>query len=115
MNFIHKIPHSQVLDLKKEVPIEEEQMLSKTLVQRDSLGMTVFSLAAGQEIPKHSSNGDAMVNILTGTAEITIGSEKFLVHAGETIVMPADVPHALYAKEAFQMLLVVVKPKWPTA
>ncbi|EMB56284.1 cupin domain-containing protein [Streptococcus mutans] len=111
MVYIDKIQHSQVLDLKTEVPIEEEQMLSKTLVQRKDLGMTVFSLDKDQEISRHSSPGDAMVNILSGLAEITIDEEVFEVAAGQTIVMPANIPHSLYAKEAFQMLLVVVKPE----
>ncbi|AYO47501.1 cupin domain-containing protein [Streptococcus mutans] len=111
MVYIDKIQHSQVLDLKTEVPIEEEQMLSKTLVQRKDLGMTIFSLDKDQEIGRHSSPGDAMVNILSGLAEITIDEEVFEVAAGQTIVMPANIPHSLYAKEAFQMLLVVVKPE----
>lgn len=50
MVYIDKIQHSQVLDLKTEVPIEEEQMLSKTLVQRKDLGMTIFSLDKDQEL-----------------------------------------------------------------
>lgn len=111
MVYIDKIQHSQVLDLKTEVPIEEEQMLSKTLVQRKDLGMTIFSLDKDQEIGRHYSPGDAMVNILSGLAEITIDEEVFEVAAGQTIVMPANIPHSLYAKEAFQMLLVVVKPE----
>lgn len=111
MVYIDKIRHSQVLDLKTEVPIEEEQMLSKTLVQRKDLGMTIFSLDKDQEIGRHSSPGDAMVNVLSGLAEITIDEEVFEVAAGQTIVMPANIPHSLYAKEAFQMLLVVVKPE----
>lgn len=111
MVYIDKIQHSQVLDLKTEVPIEEEQMLSKTLVQRKDLGMTIFSLDKDQEIGRHSSPGDAMVNILSGLAEITIDEEVFEVAAGQTIVMPANIPHSLYAKEAFQMFLVVVKPE----
>ncbi|EMC18903.1 cupin domain-containing protein [Streptococcus mutans] len=111
MVYIDKIQHSQVLDLKTEVPIEEEQMLSKTLVQRKDLGMTIFSLDKDQEIGRHSSPGDAMVNILSGLAEITVDEEVFEVAAGQTIVMPANIPHSLYAKEAFQMLLVVVKPE----
>ena len=111
MAYIEKLEHNKVLDLKKIVPIEEEQMLSKTLVQRDDLGMTIFSLDKGQEIGRHSSPGDAMVNVLSGVARITIADDDYIVKAGESIVMPAEVPHALYAEEAFQMLLIVVKPE----
>ena len=97
MAYIEKIKQSTVLDLKKEVPVEEEQILSRTLVQRKDLGMTIFSLDKDQEIGRHSSPGDAMVNVLSGLAEITIGEEIFQVAAGESIVMPANVPHSLYA------------------
>ncbi|KXT63633.1 cupin domain-containing protein [Streptococcus gallolyticus] len=111
MAYIEKLEHNKVLDLKKIVPIEEEQILSKTLVQRDDLGMTVFSLDKGQEIGRHSSPGDAMVNVLSGIVKITIADDDYIVKAGESIVMPAEVPHALYAEKAFQMLLIVVKPE----
>ncbi|RCW17064.1 cupin [Streptococcus gallolyticus] len=111
MAYIEKIEHSTVLDLKAIVPIEEEQMLSKTLVQRDDLGLTIFSLDKGQEIGRHSSPGDAMVTVLSGVAKITIATDDYFVKAGESIVMPAEIPHALYAEEAFQMLLIVVKPE----
>ncbi|HEL1219136.1 cupin domain-containing protein [Streptococcus equi] len=111
MSLIHKIPTSTVIDLKAEVPIEEDQMLSRTLVQRKDLGITLFSLDKGQEIGRHSSSGDAMVNVLSGVADITIGEACYEVAADETIIMPANIPHSLFAKEAFQMLLVVVKPE----
>jgi quercetin dioxygenase-like cupin family protein len=111
MNYIEKIPHSKVLDLKKEVSVEEDQVSSMTLVQRDDLGMSIFALDEGQSIGGHSSKGDAMVNILSGKAEITIDEDKYLVSAGESIVLPANIRHALHAVEAFQMLLVVVKPQ----
>lgn len=52
-----------------------------------------------------------MLNILSGVAEVTIEQDKFVVTAGESIVIPANSPHALYAQEAFQMLLIVVKPE----
>ncbi|MNF00449.1 Cupin domain protein [compost metagenome] len=58
----------------------------------------------------HSSPGDAMVNILSGLARITIADKEYNVQAGESIILPANIPHALYAAEAFQMLLIVVKP-----
>ncbi len=85
MSLIHKIPTSTVIDLKAEVPIEEDQMLSRTLVQRKDLGITLFSLDKGQEIDRHSSSGDAMVNVLSGVADITIGEACYEVAAGETI------------------------------
>ncbi|MEO1770720.1 MULTISPECIES: cupin domain-containing protein [Enterococcus] len=111
MTYINKLPQSEVINLTQLVPVSEDQVASMTLVQRKGMGMTVFALDKDQSIGGHSSPGDAMVNLLSGKVEITIGEEKFLVEEGETIVMPANIPHALYALEAFQMLLVVVKPE----
>ena len=111
MNYINKINRSQVLDLRKEIPIDEDQINSRTLVQRDDLGMTLFSVDTGQEMGGHSATGDAMVNVVSGIAEVTIEGEKYPVSAGQTIIIPANARHSLYDIEAFQMLLVVVKPE----
>jgi len=108
--YIKKLPQSKVIDLKEIITVEEQQVSSLTLVQRPDLALTLLSLDKGSSIGGHSSPGDAMVNILSGQAEITIGENQYTVQAGESIVMPANIPHALYAAEAFQMLLIVVKP-----
>jgi quercetin dioxygenase-like cupin family protein len=55
------------------------------------------------------TSGDAMVQILDGTAEITIGKNAFTVKEGETIIMPSDIPHGLEAVERFKILLIVIK------
>ncbi len=109
-SLIKKIPHSQVIKLEDMVAVDANQVSSMTLVQRPSIGMTLFSLGEGEGIKMHTSPGDAMVQILSGIAEIIIGEEKYLVHGGETIILPANIPHALHAIKSFQMLLIVVKP-----
>lgn len=111
MSYIQKLPHSTVIDLKEEVPIAIEEVASMTIVQRKELGISIFSLDQGQNIGGHASKGDAMVNLLSGKAEIKIAEETFILAAGQTIILPANVRHALYAVEAFQMLLIVVKPQ----
>ncbi|GEO69681.1 cupin domain-containing protein [Levilactobacillus acidifarinae] len=111
MAYIQKIDQETVLNLRQQIPVDEDQVNSRTLVQRDDLGMTLFSVATDQEIGGHSATGDAMVNILSGEAEITIESQTYTVKAGESIVIPANARHSLYAVKGFQMLLVVVKPE----
>jgi len=71
--------------------------------------VTLFAFDAGEGLSEHTTPYDAMVTILDGKAEIKIGGELFHLGEGETIVMPADVPHALRAVERFKMLLVMVK------
>lgn len=108
--YIKKLPHSKVIKLDEVIPVAPNQAASMTLVQRPDLGMTLFSLDQGEGIKMHTTKGDALVQILSGSAEITIGEQQYTVSQGEAIVMPSDIPHALHAREVFQMLLTVVKP-----
>lgn len=107
-HFIKNIDFSKVIEMNSLVDYQEGRVVSRTLAQGKSLSMTLFAFDKGEEISSHSSGGDAMVYLLDGEAEITIGEEKFNVKKGETIVMPAGVPHALLATEKFKMFLVVV-------
>ncbi len=102
------INKSKVLSLKEEVSYQEGQIVSKTLVQNNAISVTIFSFAKGEEISKHESDGDAFVICLDGLGEITIDDKKYELHEGEAIVMPAKHPHAVYGKERFKMLLVVI-------
>lgn len=107
---IKNIELSKAIDLKSLVAYQDGQVVSRTLAQGKPINITLFAFAKDEEISSHASEGDAMVQILDGTAEITIGTEKFIVNEGETIVMPANVPHALLAKKPFKMILTVVFP-----
>ncbi|MDO4719516.1 MAG: cupin domain-containing protein [Peptostreptococcaceae bacterium] len=109
-NFISHMPMGEVFEMAAQIDYEEHKVASITLVKQSDLIITLFSLYEGEEIGGHSSTGDAMVCVLDGAAEITIGEKVHLVHAGESIIMPANIRHALRAKESFKMLLTVVKP-----
>ena len=95
------------LKLKDLVDYQEGQVVSKTLVQNEQLSMTIFSFDKGEEISTHASGGDAMVTVLEGTGKFTVGGEEFVLHEGETLIMPKDVPHAVYGEEKFKMQLTV--------
>ncbi len=92
------------------VAYQSGQVVSRTLVQNGAVSITLFSFDEGEEISSHASTGDAMVTVMEGTASITIGETLHEVTAGQTIVMPADIPHAVAAKSRFKMLLTVVFP-----
>lgn len=108
--FIKNIPHEEVVSLAGQVDILEGQVVSKTLAQNKALSITVFAFAKGEEIGTHDSTGDAMVTVLEGTGLFTVDGKEYTVNQGETLIMPAQKPHAVFAKEAFKMLLVVVFP-----
>lgn len=82
--------------------------MSKTLAQNSALSVTLFAFDKGEEISTHESGGDAMVTCLDGTEKITIDGVEYILHEGDTIVMPAGHPHAVFGEEKFKMLLMVV-------
>lgn len=101
------IAKKEKLELKSLVDYQNGQVVSKTLVQNDYVSVTIFSFDKGEEISTHASGGDAMVTVLEGTGRFTIGGDVFILNEGETIVMPKDVPHAVFGEEKFKMELVV--------
>ncbi len=95
------------LKLKDQVDYQPGQVVSKTLVQNDHVSMTIFSFDKGEEISTHAAGGDAMVTVLEGTGRFTVGGEVFLLGEGETLIMPKDIPHAVFGQERFKMQLTV--------
>ena len=108
MSIMKNIDKAQVMVLKDQVSYQEGQIVSKTLVQNEAVSITLFAFDKGEEISTHESGGDAMVTCLDGVGRITIDGVEHILHEGESIVMPARHPHAIYGQEQFKMLLVVV-------
>ena len=102
------IEKQTVLELKNQVAYQDGQVVSKTLVQNDAVSVTLFAFEKGEEISTHESGGDAMVTVLEGTGRFTIDGQVYILNAGETIIMPARRPHAVFGEECFKMLLNVV-------
>lgn len=107
---LKNISAAEVLNLKDSVDYAAGQVVSKTLIQNDGVGITIFAFAKGEGISSHESKGDALVIVLDGTGKITISGKDYILNAGESIVMPANQPHAVYGAENFKMLLVVAFP-----
>ncbi|WP_294344690.1 cupin domain-containing protein [uncultured Clostridium sp.] len=101
------INKSEVLELKNQVTYQDGQVISKTLVQNSAVSITIFAFDKDEEISTHESGGDAMVTVLEGVGKFTIDGVEYIVKKGETIVMPARHPHAVYGEEKFKMLLTV--------
>lgn len=95
------------LNLKDQVDYQPGQVVSKTLVQNNYVSMTIFSFDKGEEISTHAAVGDAMVTVLEGKGRFTIGGDVFYLKTGDTIIMPKDIPHAVYGEEQFKMQLIV--------
>lgn len=101
------IEKSKVQNMKDLVAYQDGQIVSKTLVKNRLVSMTLFSFEKGEEISTHAAGGDAMVQVLEGTGRFTVDGVEYLVSQGESIIMPKDIPHAVYGQERFKMLLTV--------
>ena len=99
---------AEVLKLKDQIQYQTGQVVSRTLVQNNAVSVTLFSFDKDEEISTHESGGDAFVTCLDGVGRITIDGETYILREGDSIVMPAKHPHAVYGEENFKMLLVVV-------
>lgn len=108
MTGIKNISKAEVVALKEQVAYQAGQVVSKTLAQNEHLSITLFAFDKDEEISTHESGGDAFVTCLDGVGKITIDGVEYLLKEGESIVMPAKHPHAVYGQEQFKMLLVVV-------
>ncbi|MCM1060170.1 MAG: cupin domain-containing protein [Eubacterium sp.] len=106
---IGNVEHSQVLPLKELVSYEKNQVVSLTIANQPGVGITLMAFDEGTKIDTHVTPGDAMPNVLEGEAEFTVGDKKYIVKAGESIVMPINIPHSVRAVTKFKMMLVVVK------
>ena len=95
--------------LLKEVEYQLGEVVSKTLMKKETGTVTLFAFDEGQGLSEHTAPFDAMVFVLEGEAEILISGDPVRVKAGETIIMPAHEPHALKAVSRFKMMLVMIK------
>jgi len=105
---IRNMEYSMVLPFADQVNYQKGQVVSKTLAQNKHHSMTLFAFDKGEEISTHTSHGDALVIALDGSCEITIDGVNHTLHAGDSIIMPSQQPHAVMATEPFKMFLVVL-------
>lgn len=108
MSGMKNISKAEILVLKDQVAYQEGQVVSKTLAQNEHVSVTLFAFDKGEEISTHESGGDAFVTCLDGVGKITIDGTDYELWEGQSIVMPAKHPHAVFGQEQFKMLLVVI-------
>ena len=107
---LKNISLEEALELKELVSYQDGQIVSRTLVQNAAVSITLFAFDTGEEISAHESKGDALVTILDGSGVITVDNKEYALTAGQSIVMPAGIPHAVRAASPCKMQLGVVFP-----
>jgi len=100
---------STIVDPTKLVDYQQGSIVSRTIVDKPTGTVTVFAFDAGQALSEHTSPFDAMVQVLHGKAELSIDGKPFPLAAGQMLIMPANIPHAVTATESFKMLLTLIR------
>ncbi|WP_342812195.1 cupin domain-containing protein [Candidatus Hadarchaeum sp.] len=97
---------SKVADL---VDYQEGSVVSREIIRKGTGTVTLFAFDKGQGLSEHTAPYDALVQVVDGEAEVTISKKKYRLSSGEIILMPANEPHALFARERFKMLLTMIR------
>ena len=104
-----ELPPARSIVLERELAYQPGAVVSRTLAKTRGGSVTLFAFDVGQELSEHTAPFDALVQVLDGAVQLTIGGEEVVARAGETVRMPAGVPHAVRALEPFKMLLTMVR------
>ena len=102
---------AKAVEVAKLVEYVEGSVVSRTIAENEAGTITAFAFGAGQGLSEHTAPFDAVVQILDGEAELTIGGEAVRAAAGQLVIMPADVPHSVRATQPFKMLLTMLRSK----
>lgn len=94
---------------KEEIAYAKNSVVSQQIIKNKAGNISLFAFDKDEQLSEHSAPFEAIVQVLDGTAEIKIAGVPHEVQASEMIVLPANIPHALYATEAFKMLLTMIK------
>jgi quercetin dioxygenase-like cupin family protein len=97
------------MNFNDKVDYSAEGIVSKRVIQKDKGNVTLFAFDKGQKLSEHSAPFDAMIQVLEGKAEVLINRVPFELSGGQSIIMPANIPHAVNAVEKFKMLLTMIK------
>lgn len=101
--------HSNIYDLAESVEYSKGAIVSKVIKKNENVNLTLFAFDEGQGLSEHSAYFDAIIQVIEGNGEIIINKVPYLVNTGQFIIMPANIPHAVNAKNRFKMLLTMIK------
>lgn len=103
------LPPAQALELAALVNYQDGAVVSRTLIKKNGGTVTMFAFDAGQALSEHTAPFDAIVQVLDGNVDLVIGGKVVPATQGHTVLLPANVPHAVNALTKFKMLLIMVR------
>ncbi len=102
-------PTAEVFNLTEKVAYADGSVVSKIIIRNERGNLTLFSFDKGEFLSEHTAPFDAILQVLDGNCEVVIDGKSFFLNTGESIIMPANVRHAVNATEKFKMLLTMIK------
>ena len=104
-----EFPKAEKFSFTDSVTYADDSVVSKILLRNDKGNVTLFAFDKGEMLSEHTAPFDAIVQVLDGSVEIEIDHKPHILVTGESIIMPANIPHAVTALEKFKMLLIMIK------
>ena len=101
--------HSETFCFPDEVDYSSNGIVSKKVIKSESGNISLFAFDKGEALSEHTAPFDALIQVVDGLARITIGGKPHALKSGESIIMPANVPHAVEATERFKMILTMIR------
>ena len=98
-----------VFRFDQEVEYAAGAIVSKNVLKKDTGNISLFAFDKGEGLSEHTAPFDALVQVVDGTAEVFIAGKRHLLGKGDSIIMPANIPHALKAVEKYKMVLTMIK------
>lgn len=100
---------SEIFSFNESVEYSDGGIVSKTVLKKQTGNISLFSFAKGEALSEHTAPFDAMITVVDGKGEVIIGGKPFILESGESIIMPANITHAVNAVEKFKMVLTMIK------
>lgn len=100
---------SKVYKLQNVIDYSHGAIVSKIIAKNDGGNVTLFAFDKGQNLSEHTAPYDALVQVVEGQAKIQINGNRYIMADGDIIIMPARIPHAVFAMQKFKMMLTMIK------
>ena len=106
---MNTFPKAQIVQFQHAIDYTDAGIVSKQVIKNEKGNVTLFAFSEGEGLSEHTAPFDALVQVIDGQVNIKIGGENFLLTTGESIVMPANITHALQSITSFKMILTMIK------
>ena len=100
---------SKIFTFSESIEYSDGGIVSKTVLNKQTGNISLFSFAQGEALSEHTAPFDAMITVVDGKGEVIIGGKSFILESGQNIIMPANITHAVNAVEKFKMVLTMIK------